>query len=146
MDIKEITKQSIKKHEGYSLEPYNLTYNGVTESWQTGGWGHKILEGEEIPTTEEGWLAIFDKDFEKAWSDMEILCETHNLPENEEMMSILCEMIFQLGFTGVSKFKMMIKALQEGNMEEASNQMKDSKWYVQTPNRCVALAERMRYA
>ena len=146
MDIKEITKQSIKKHEGYSLEPYNLTYNGVTESWQTGGWGHKILEGEEIPTTEEGWEALFDKDFEKAWSDMEILCETHNLPENEEMMSILCEMIFQLGFTGVSKFKMMIKALQEGNMEESSNQMKASRWYVQTPNRCVALAERMRYA
>jgi lysozyme len=141
MNIKNFTKDSIKSHEGYRLDPYECT-----EGFLTGGYGHKILEGEEVPTTKEGWEALFDKDFEKAWSDMEILCETHNLPENEEMMSILCEMIFQLGFTGVSKFKMMIKALQEGNMEEASNQMKDSKWYVQTPNRCVALAERMRYA
>ena len=141
MNIKNFTKDSIKSHEGYRLNPYECT-----EGFLTGGYGHKILEGEEVPTTKEGWEALFDKDFEKAWSDMEILCETHNLPENEEMMSILCEMIFQLGFTGVSKFKMMIKALQEGNMEEASNQMKDSKWYVQTPNRCVALAERMRYA
>ena len=141
MNIKNFTKQSIKSHEGFRLDPYRCT-----EGFLTGGYGHKILEGEEVPTTKEGWEALFDKDFEKAWSDMEILCETHNLPENEEMMSILCEMIFQLGFTGVSKFKKMIKALQEGNMEESSNQMKQSKWYVQTPNRCVALAERMRYA
>ena len=141
MNIKNFTKDSIKSHEGFRLDPYRCT-----EGFLTGGYGHKILEGEEVPTTKEGWEALFDKDFEKAWSDMEILCETHNLPENEEMMSILCEMIFQLGFTGVSKFKKMIKALQEENMEEASNQMKQSKWYVQTPNRCVALAERMRYA
>ena len=141
MNIKNFTKDSIKSHEGFRLDPYRCT-----EGFLTGGYGHKILEGEEVPTTKEGWEALFDKDFEKAWSDMEILCETHNLPENEEMMSILCEMIFQLGFTGVSKFKMTIKALQKGNMEEASNQMKQSKWYVQTPNRCVALAERMRYA
>lgn len=143
MDIKEITKQSIKKHEGYSLEPYNLTYNGVTESWQTGGWGHKILEGEEIPTTEEGWLAVFDKDFDKAWSQTEQLCETYNLPDNEEMMSILCEMIYQLGYKGVQNFKMMIKALQESDFIEAHYQMLDSRWRKQTKNRCEELAERM---
>ena len=144
MDIKEITKQSIKKHEGYSLEPYNLTYNGVTESWQTGGWGHKILEGEEIPTTEEGWLVIFDKDFDNAWSQTEQLCETYNLPDNEEMMSILCEMIYQLGYKGVQNFKMMIKALQEADFVEAHYQMRDSRWRNQTKNRCEELAERMR--
>lgn len=141
MNIKDKTKLSVQEHEGYRLEPYRCT-----EGFLTGGWGHKILTGEEVPTTKEGWEELFNKDFDNAWSQMEQLCDTHNLPENEEMMSILCEMIFQLGFAGVSKFKMMIKALQEGNMEEASNQMKDSRWYVQTPNRCVALAERMRYA
>lgn len=141
MNIKDKTKLSVQEHEGYRLEPYRCT-----EGFLSGGWGHKILPGEEVPTTKEGWEEIFNKDFDNAWNQMEQLCDTHNLPENEEMRSILCEMIFQLGFTGVSKFKMMIKALQEGNMEEASNQMKDSRWYVQTPNRCVALAERMRYA
>jgi GH24 family phage-related lysozyme (muramidase) len=144
MDIKEKTKQSIKKNEGYKLEPYNLTYNGVTESWQTGGWGHKILEGEEVPTTEEGWLAIFDKDFDKAWDSTEVLCETYNLPDNEEMMSILCEMIYQLGYKGVQNFKMMIKALQESDFVEAHYQMLDSRWRKQTKNRCEELAERMR--
>ena len=115
----------------------------MTESWQTGGWGHKILPGEEIPTTEEGWLAIFDKDFDNAWSQTEQLCETYNLPDNEEMMSILCEMIYQLGYKGVQNFKMMIKALQEADFVEAHYQMLDSRWRKQTKNRCEELAERM---
>lgn len=139
MNIKEKTKLSIQEHEGYRLEPYRCT-----EGFLTGGWGHKILPGEEVPTTEEGWKEIFDKDFDNAWSQMEQLCDTHKLPENEEMMSILCEMIFQLGFAGVSKFKMMIKALQESDFVEAHYQMLDSRWRKQTKNRCEELAERMR--
>lgn len=138
MDIKEYTKNSIKEHEGYELEPY-LDTLGFT----TGGYGHKILEGEEIPTTKEGWEELFDKDFEKAWNNTELFCETFNLPDEDEMKSILCNMIYQLGYTGVSNFKKMIKALQESNFEEASAQMKDSRWHKQTKNRCEELAERM---
>ena len=57
-------KQRIKAHEGYRLEPYHCT-----ENFLTGGWGHKILDGEEVPTSEEGWSELFDKDFEKALND-----------------------------------------------------------------------------
>ena len=138
MNIKNFTKDSIKSHEGYRLNPYECT-----EGFLTGGYGHKILEGEEIPTTKEGWEELFDKDFEKAWNNTELFCETFNLPDEDEMKSILCEMIYQLGYTGVSNFKMMIKALQDSNFEEASAQMKDSRWHKQTKNRCEELAERM---
>ena len=85
-----------------------------------------------------------DKDFDKAWDSTEVLCETYNLPDNEEMMSILCEMIYQLGYKGVQNFKMMIKALQESDFVEAHYQMLDSRWRNQTKNRCEELAERMR--
>ena len=37
-----------------------------TEGHLTGGVGHKINDGEEVPTTKEGWLKLFDKDFEIA--------------------------------------------------------------------------------
>jgi|TARA_R110000782_G_scaffold253683_2_gene341828 lysozyme len=141
MNIKEVTKISIKSHEGFRLEPYRCTENHLT-----GGYGHKLLVGEQVPKTKEGWEEVFEKDFNNAWSNTEQFCETHNLPDNEEMMSILCEMIFQLGFTGVSNFKMMIEALKIQNMEEAHLQMKDSKWHQQTTNRCESLAERMRNA
>ena len=130
MNIKNFTKDSIKSHEGYRLDPYECT-----EGFLTGGYGHKILENEEVPTSKEGWEALFDKDFEKAWSDMEILCETHNLPENEEMMSILCEMIFQLGIKGCLKFNNLLKNMRKGNKYLVCFEMMDSLWYKQTPYR-----------
>ena len=137
-NTKNLTMESIKEHEGFRLEPYRCT-----EGFLTGGYGHKLLVGEDVPKTREGWEEIFKKDFEKAWNHMEQMVESNNLPDNETMKAILCEMIFQLGFAGVSKFRMMIKALQESNFLEAHNQMLDSKWRVQTKNRCEALAERM---
>jgi hypothetical protein len=54
---------------------------------------------------------------------------------------VIVEMVFQLGKTGVSKFRKMWKALSDGDRQEAANQMKDSRWHSQTPVRCEALAE-----
>jgi len=56
----------------------------------------------------------------------------------------ITEMVFQLGKLGVSKFRNMWKALQEGNFIGASYEMLDSKWNKQTPNRCKKLADQMK--
>ena len=56
----------------------------------------------------------------------------------------ITEMCFQLGKSGVSKFRNMWKALQEGNFIGASYEMLDSKWNKQTPNRCKKLADQMK--
>ena len=61
------------------------------------------------------------------------------LPEAIE--HVIVEIVFQLGKTGVSKFRKMWKALSEGDRKEAAAQMKDSRWHSQTPVRCEALAE-----
>ena len=45
---------------------------------------------------------------------------------------ILIEMVFQLGKTGVSKFRNMWKALAEKNYIGASYEMLDSRWAKQT--------------
>ena len=42
----------------------------------------------------------------------------------------------QLGEGGVSKFKNMFAALEAGDYAEGCEQMLDSKWHMQTPNRC----------
>tara|TARA_R100000458_G_C8119972_1_gene139276 strand:+ start:94 stop:525 length:432 start_codon:yes stop_codon:yes gene_type:complete len=130
--------QRIKEHEGYRLDPYHCT-----EGFLTGGYGHKILQGEEVPTTKEGWDNLFEKDFNKAWDSMERLCAEHGLDIPNKAKGILCEMIFQMGFAGVSKFKMMIAALQQNNFIEAGRQMLDSRWAKQTPNRAQALSKQM---
>ena len=53
-------------------------------------------------------------------------------------------MIFQLGKTGVSKFKKMWEALSEYNYIGASFEMLDSKWANQTPNRAKKMAALMK--
>ena len=64
---------------------------------------------------------------------------------SDDAKSIICEMIFQLGGNGVSKFKNMWKALKENppNYKEASVQMLDSRWAKQTPNRAKEMAGHM---
>ena len=58
----------------------------------------------------------------------------------QEIEHVIVEMVFQLGKTGVSKFRKMWKALSEGNKKEAAAQMIDSRWHDQTPIRCKELA------
>ena len=53
---------------------------------------------------------------------------------------VIVEMVFQLGKTGVSKFRKMWRALSDGNKKEAAAQMIDSRWHSQTPIRCKELA------
>jgi lysozyme len=57
---------------------------------------------------------------------------------------VLVSMVFQMGKSGVSKFKKMIAAIDAGNFAEASNEMLDSEWARQTPDRAKRHAEMMR--
>ena len=131
-------KQQIKEHEGYRLDVYVDTLG-----FDTGGYGHKILPGEVPPTTKEGWDKIFDEDFDKAWNLTEKFCEDNELSIPLDVQCILCEMIYQMGFAGVSKFKMMITALKEKDFKEAAKQMLDSRWAKQTPSRANQLSQQM---
>ena len=57
---------------------------------------------------------------------------------------VLVEMAYQLGVTGLLKFKNMIQALIGRNYDRASREMIDSRWAKQTPDRANELAEKMR--
>lgn len=129
-------KNSIKLHEGYRLEPYYCTENHLT-----GGFGHKILDGEEVPTTKEGWEELFDKDFNKALDGARSIVSED--ATNPTAFSIIVEMVYQMGTAGVSKFKKMIAAVKEEQWKTASVEMLDSKWATQTPRRAMDLSNRM---
>ena len=136
INIKEV-KASIKIHEGYRLDSYHCT-----EGFLSGGYGHKILDGEDIPKDEEGWSKLFDKDFKIAFNGAKRLVGEHQV--HSESLGILIEMCFQLGEFGVSKFKKMIAAIKREDYVSASVEMLDSKWSSQTPERAQALAARMK--
>ena len=62
----------------------------------------------------------------------------------QEVQAVILNMCYQLGVTGVSKFRKAISALQEGEWQEAADEMLDSLWARQTPNRATELANIVR--
>jgi GH24 family phage-related lysozyme (muramidase) len=134
-NLKEV-QERIRSHEGFELEPYYCS-----ENYLTGGIGHRIMPSEEVPTTEEGWLKLYDQDFEKAVAAADEMTSADIHPT---AFGIVVEMIFQLGKKGCANFRKMHLALAEKNYVVASMEMLDSKWHKQTKARCENLAELMR--
>jgi lysozyme len=58
--------------------------------------------------------------------------------------NVVINMSYQMGVSGMLKFKKMIKGIIENDFEKASNEMLDSKWAKQTPHRAKRLADIMR--
>tara|TARA_B110000114_G_scaffold178189_1_gene210901 strand:- start:166 stop:585 length:420 start_codon:yes stop_codon:yes gene_type:complete len=137
MDIEQ-TKAEIKKEEGFRMETYKCT-----EGHLTGGYGHKMLDGETPPTDMTGWTKLFERDFARAMSGAEeLLMICPNVDDTAR--HIVVEMCYQMGSYGVSKFHGMLSALQESDYVTASKEMLDSRWAKQTPKRAMRMAERMR--
>ena len=134
-------KSRIKKHEGFIAKVYLDSLGKATI-----GYGHLLTEEDDFV---EGVIydkdileAMFDKDFDKAKQGMEELVGTLDIAMAAK--GIIIEMVFQLGKTGVSKFKNMFAALNEFDYTRAAEEMLNSAWYRQTPSRCEELSNLMR--
>ena len=137
MKIKEI----IKEHEGFRNQVYIDTLG-----FRTIGYGHKVTEQDNFEDDKvydkELLEQIFEEDFGKARRGA--LRLTEHLDIAEDAIDVITSMVFQLGEAGVSKFRNMFEALEIPDYGEAAEQMLDSRWHMQTPNRCQELANMMR--
>ena len=135
--------ESVKKHEGYRNKVYLDTLGK-----RTVGVGHLCVEDfwEDDKEYEEDFLMdILKKDLQEEIRGARSLMEEHDCADiDEQAEELLIEMVFQLGMTGVSKFRNMWKALAEKNYIGASYEMLDSRWAKQTPNRAKAMAKTMK--
>ena len=134
--------ESVRKHEGYKNTVYLDTRNK-----RTVGVGHLCVEDfwEDGKEYEESFLMdILQKDLQGAIDGAEDLCKDLKISDDAKFLVI--EMIFQLGKTGVSKFRNMWKALQEDppSYSVAATEMLDSRWANQTPNRAKEMSDHMR--
>ena len=134
--------ESVRKHEGYRNKVYLDTLGK-----RTVGVGHLCVEDfwEDDKEYEESFLMeILQKDLQGAIDGAENLCEDLKISDNAKI--IIIEMIFQLGKTGVSKFRNMWKALQQDppSYSVAATEMLDSRWAKQTPNRAKEMSDHMR--
>jgi len=133
--------QSVKKHEGYRNKVYLDTLGK-----RTVGVGHLCVEDfwEDNKEYEEKFLlTILEHDLKTAIQGAERLLKDCRILDSLAR-EIIVEMVFQLGETGVSKFKNMLKALKEGpDYQTAPIEMLDSRWAKQTPNRAQGMSAEM---
>ena len=127
--------ESIKKHEGFVEHVYDDSL-GIP----TIGYGFAIKDlvlDEDI--AEEILIRKLEKLKRNANSRFRWL---EDMPV--VIQEVILNMCYQLGVTGVSKFRRAISALQEGDWDEAANEMLDSLWARQTPNRATELSNIVR--
>jgi len=139
----ESLEDRVKRHEGFR----NTVYKDTLDK-RTVGYGHLCVEdfwedGKEY--SGEYLTDIFLKDLKSAQDSASRLCTEFGCSDiKEEAKEIITEMIFQLGATGVSKFKNMWKNLSQSKYDSASIEMLDSRWAKQTKNRAEELANEMK--
>ena len=134
--------QSVKKHEGYRNKVYLDTLNK-----RTVGVGHLCVEDfwEDDKEYEEKFLmTILEHDLQTAIKGAKDLMSENGCMDMDEIAEeIIIEMVFQLGKTGVSKFRNMWKHLSALEYASAASEMLDSRWAKQTPNRAQNMSAEM---
>ncbi len=127
--------ESIKKHEGYVGVVYKDSLNVDTIGY---GFAIKDLELDRD---------ICDIILKRKIKDL------HDRVKNkfkwygympQEIKDVVMEMCYQLGVGGFSKFKKTISFLENKQFKDASEEMLDSLWARQTPNRAKELSKRVK--
>ena len=122
----------IKVHEGFREKVYKCS-----EGFDTIGYGFAIKD------------LVLDEDI----ADLILQRKLEDLQESikrkfdwfkespDEVQDVVSNMCYQIGLSGFSKFKKTIYYLETEQYEEASEEMLDSLWARQTPNRAKELSE-----
>ena len=151
VDVKRVYEE-IASDEGKILHVYLCS-----ENHKTTGIGHKLLPSDpeidlpvhdpydEVPEedciSEGRCYELFQQDVHIAIDGCRKIYDNwEELPQ--EAQHILVNMCFQLGQGGLSKFKNMNTAVESQEWAIMAEQMLDSRWARQTPNRAERLKER----
>jgi len=138
-------REELAEDEGCKYEIY-LDHLGLA----TFGIGHLITKndpeyGKNVGTViEQGRVqSAFNLDITVTIEDCHRLYKNFDeLPE--EVQLIVANMMFNLGYPRLSKFKGMKAEVDAKSWSSAADEMVDSRWYTQVPNRARRLVDRMR--
>ena len=144
MDVEKL-KEQLQIDEGCVYEIYtdHLGY-------ATFGIGHLVIESDPengqavgTPVSEDRVTDAFNSDIKTVLSDCEKLySDFENLPE--EAQQVIANMMFNLGYPRLSKFRGMKAGVDARDWNLAAEEMVDSRWYAQVGKRAERLVDRMR--
>ena len=142
---KDVLREEIAADEGCKYEVY-LDHLGLP----TCGIGHLITENDEeydkpvgTVVEEERVRRLFSLDIAVTIDECKVLYPDFD-NFDEELQHILCNMMFNMGRPRLSRFKLMQAAIDNKDFNEAAEQMINSRWHDQVPNRAKRLVKRMR--
>lgn len=112
--------------------------------------GHLVKEGEPEwhlkvgdPVSDERVAELFQKDI--AWTIADCLKIFENFNDFPEEVKLICaNMVFNMGLNRMRGFRKFIGATQNEDWSTAADEMLDSKWARQLPERSGRLISRMR--
>ena len=143
----------IKRHEGFREKTYQCTEGhdtiGIGFAWKDLHFDeevcNKVIEQNRhnIKLSEEVCDIILEQKIDG------ILGKLHKVApwveeSNRVVQMVIINMCYQMGVSGVMKFKKALAAMQISDWETAAKELLDSKWARQTPNRANELADMTR--
>ena len=142
---KDQLREELAEDEGCKYEIY-LDHLGLP----TFGIGALIKEhdpehGQPVgtPVTEERVRQRFSLDIAVTIEDCQVLYDDFNdLPEEAQL--VIANMMFNMGRPRLSKFKGMKAGVDARDWDRAADEMVDSRWHDQVPNRAKRLVKRIR--
>ena len=132
MNLEKLTAQLVE-HEGEQLFPYYCSVGKTTI-----GVGRNL---SDKGISQEESRFMLNNDIEECFNDLKTIFMHPFEQFPESIQHCLIDMRFQLGYSGFRKFKKMIKAANNRNMEDMIKEMRDSNWYRQVPARAEHLIE-----
>ena len=141
----DILREEITNDEGCVFKLYN-DHLGL----KTFGIGHLVKKSDmeynmplDTPVSRKRINTVFAEDIMACIGDCsKWIKDFDKLPE--EVQHILCNMMFNMGYTRMSKFRKLKSSIENNNWSTASKEMKSSKWYTQVTNRAERLVQRMK--
>jgi|TARA_A100001391_G_scaffold72215_1_gene46085 lysozyme len=142
---KDQLREELAEDEGCKYEIY-LDHLGLP----TFGIGHLVTENDPengqpvgTPIDEERVRQVFSLDIAVTLEDCKSLYDDFDdLPE--ECQLVIANMMFNMGRPRLSKFKGMKAGVDARDWNKAADEMVDSRWHDQVPNRAKRLVKRMR--
>tara|TARA_A100001391_G_scaffold17856_3_gene9999 strand:+ start:5704 stop:6144 length:441 start_codon:yes stop_codon:yes gene_type:complete len=144
MDIEQL-RLELEDDEGIKYEIYHDHLG-----YPTFGVGHLVRESDPehgmpvgTPIDEARVAEAFEQDVETVLEDCcRLYSDFDELPE--EVQRIVANMMFNLGYPRLSAFRGMKAGVDARDWDKAADEMVDSRWYNQVPNRAERLVNRMR--
>jgi len=129
--------ENIKKSEGFRPRVYQCT-----EGHDTIGYGFAI---KDLHLDEDISTMILERKIAKLVKRVgDRLPYLYTVPI--EVHDVLVEMAYQMGVSGLLKFKKTLMYIETKDYKDASVEMLDSRWAKQTPNRAKKLSDIMASA